>query len=169
MQTSYCNEEWEYRADDNGLGVVSGVIVRYGDVAKIGPTLTEQIERGAFTMGEWWATRMHERPAILGRTGSNLILSDDSDALRFTLELPPTQRGRDTAYELEHGHLLGASVELGDVKASYKGNRRMVRKSTAVRFSLVDKPAYPESLLKVDRWEDWAESGLLVRRFRKVS
>ena len=151
----FSDQEFEYRADDNGLGVVSGVIVRYGDVAQIGPTLTEHIERGAFTLGQWWANRMHDRRAILGITGDNLTLIDDSDALRFRLELPSTQLGRDTAYELAHGHLRGASIELGQVKDSYSGLRRTIQKSTAVRFGLVDKPAYPDSLLKLNRWEDW--------------
>ena len=79
----YSDEEFEYRADDSGLGVVSGVIVRYGDVAKIGPVLTEQIEKGSFTAGQWWANRMHERKDILGITGDNLTLVDAPDALRF--------------------------------------------------------------------------------------
>ena len=95
------------------LGTVTGVIVRYGDVAKIGPTLTEHIERGAFTMGQWWANRMHQRHDILGATGANLTLSDDADALRFRLQLPETHLGRDTAYELDKGFLRGASIELG--------------------------------------------------------
>ena len=93
---------------------------------------------------------MHERPAILGATGDNLTLIDDKDALRFRLELPPTQLGRDTAYELSKRHLRGASIELGlpgTVKASYRGNRRIIQKSPATRFALVDKPAYPGSLL----------------------
>ena len=152
----FSDEEFEYRAADNGLGVVSGVIVRYGDVAEIGPFLTEQVERGAFTMGQWWANRMHDRRALLGATGANLTLSDDADALRFRLQLPETQLGRDTAYELDKGLLRGASVELGSqVKARYQGNRRMIQKSPATRFALVDKPAYPDSLLKLNRWEDW--------------
>ena len=134
---------------------VSGVIVRYGDVAQIGPTLTEHVERGAFTVGEWWVNRMHDRRAILGVTGDNLVLVDDAEALRFKLELPSTTLGRETAYELAHGHLRGASVELGSVTARYSGLRRMVQKSNAVRFALVDKPAYPDSLLKLNRWEDW--------------
>ena len=95
MEYRFSEEEFDYRADDNGLGTVSGVIVRYGDVAQLGPTLTEQIERGAFNLSlPWWANRMHQRPSILGATGSNLTLSDDADALRFRLELPSTQLGQ---------------------------------------------------------------------------
>ena len=151
----FSDEEFEYRADGNGLGVVSGVIVRYGDVATIGP-LSEEINKGAFAFTEpWWANRMHERRDILGVSGADLSLSDDTDALRFRLQLPETQLGRDTAYELDKGFLRGASIELGAVTARYEGLRRIVQKSTAVRFALVDKPAYPDSLLKLNRWEDW--------------
>ena len=150
----YSDEEFEYRASDSGLGVVSGVIVRYGDVAKVGMGLTEQVERGAFTVGQWWANRMHQRPAILGITGENLTLIEDNEALRFRLELPSTQLGKETAYELGKGFLRGASVELGTVTARYQGVHRFVTKSTAVRFALVDDPAYPDSKLQLNRWED---------------
>ena len=154
----YSDEEFEYRADDSGLGVVSGVIVRYGDVAQLGVRVTEHIERGAFTVGQWWANRMHERKDILGITGDNLTLIDDRDALRFRLALAPTPEGERAAYELAHGWLRGASIELGEpgtVTARYEGLRRIVQKSPAVRFALVDKPAYPDSLLQLNRWEDW--------------
>ena len=46
-------------------------------------------------------------------------------------------------------------MELGSVKARYEGLRRIVQESTAARFALVDKPAYPDSLLTLNRWEDW--------------
>ena len=151
----YSDEEFEFRASDSGLGVVSAVIVRYGDVAKVGMGLTEEVGRGSFTVGQWWANRMHERQAILGATGSNLKVVEGADALRFRLELPATQLGRDTAYELDEGFLLGASVELGMVTATYRGAHRLITKSTAIRFALVDKPAYPDSLLKLNRWQDW--------------
>ena len=151
----YSDEEFEFRASDSGLGVVSGVIVRYGDVAKIGMLLTEEVEKGTFTPGRWWANRMHQRADILGITGDNLTLIDDADALRFRLELPPGPLGIRTAYELAHGQLLGASIELGTVTATYRGTRRVITKSTAVRFALVDEPAYPDSKLKVNRWQDW--------------
>ena len=156
MEYRFSEEEFEYRADDNGLGTVSGVIVRYGDVARLGPMLTEQIEQGAFDLTPpWWANRMHQRPNILGVSGENLTLLDAKDGLRFRLELPSTQLGRDTAYELSKGFLRGASIELGQVKDSYAGLRRIIQKSSAVRFGLVDKPAYPDSLLQLNRWEDW--------------
>ena len=166
----FSDAEFEYRADDNGLGVVSGVIVRYGDVAQLTERLSESVEPGAFNTGvTWWANRMHQRPSILAVTGENLTITDNAEALRFRLELPPTQLGRDTAYELSKGLLRGASVELGSVVARYSGPRRMVQKSTAERFALVDKPAYPDSLLKLNRWEDWegyeAEEPESTRRY----
>ena len=161
----YSDEEFEYRADDSGLGVVSGVIVRYGDVAKIGPVLTEQIEKGSFTAGQWWANRMHERKDILGITGDNLTLVDAPDALRFRLTLAPTPDGQRAAYELAHGWLRGASVELGMVTARNQGAHRFITKSNAVRFALVDKPAYPDSLLTLNRWEGEEEPESTRRYF----
>ena len=65
MEYRFSDQEFEYRADDNGLGTVSGVIVRYGDVAQLSPHVTEQIERGAFDLSTpWWVNRMHQRQAI---------------------------------------------------------------------------------------------------------
>ena len=162
----YSDEEFEYRADDSGLGVVSGVIVRYGDVAKIGSVLTEQIEEGAFDLApRWWVNRMHERKDILGVTGQNLTLLPAKDATRFRLDLPPTQLGRDAAYELDKGFLRGASVELGMVTARNQGAHRFITKSTAIRFALVDKPAYPDSLLTLNRWEGEEEPESTRRYF----
>ena len=58
-------------------------------------------------MGQWWANRMHQRPSILGITGENLTLIEDNEALRFRLELPSTQLGKETAYELGKGFCGG--------------------------------------------------------------
>ena len=109
----YSDEEFEYRASDSGLGVVSGVIVRYGDVAKVGMGLTEQVERGAFTVGQWWANRMHQRPAILGITGDNLTLTDDAEALRFRLELPAYPVGQRDRLRAEQGLSAGGQRGTG--------------------------------------------------------
>ena len=153
-----CQEEWEYRASDNGPGVVSGIIVRYGDVAKLGPHVTEQIEEGAFNFDTpWWANRMHDRREILGTTGDNLTLLPAKDAIRFRLQLSPTPAGIRADYEAAHGWLRGVSIELGQVKDSFSGLRRIIQKSSAIRFALVDSPAYPGSLLKLNRWEDWED------------
>ena len=113
----YSDEEFEYRADDNGLGTVTGVIVRYGDVAQLSPhVLTEQIERGAFHR---WATHggstgcTRGQGRSLGPPGTISTLVDAADALRFRLSVGSTANAageRDTGYELAHGHGYGGRV-----------------------------------------------------------
>ena len=60
----------EFRETDDGLGVVVGTVIRYGDVAQIGPNLTEEFKAGAF--GDYASprlkvNRMHQRTQILAR------------------------------------------------------------------------------------------------------
>ena len=132
----YSDEEFEYRASDSGLGVVSGVIVRYGDVAKVGMGLTEQVERGAFTMGQWWANRMHQRPAILGITGENLTLIEDNEALRFRLGTAIYPAGQGDRLRTGQGLSAGGQRGTGD------GNGEIPR-GASVRHQIDGSPLRP--------------------------
>ena len=93
----------EFRQDDDGLGVVVGTVIRYGDVAKL-PWGTEEFKAGAFEnveSADLIANRMHQRTQpMLARTGAGLKVMDDDAAMRAEVSLPDTTAGRDTATEL---------------------------------------------------------------------
>ena len=74
--------DFEIREGANGLGIVTGVIIRYGDVATL-PWGTEEFRAGAFGdfSGEQvYANRMHERSQPLGWLGAQLEIDDSPRA-----------------------------------------------------------------------------------------
>ena len=48
MKNEFRYSDLEFRQDENGLGVVTGTVIRYGDVATL-PWGTEEFKAGAFT------------------------------------------------------------------------------------------------------------------------
>ena len=71
--------DFEYRQAENGLGIVTGTIIRYGDVAKL-PWGTEEFKAGAFgdlQRRTVYANRMHMREQPLGWLGTQLTIDDD--------------------------------------------------------------------------------------------
>ena len=72
----------EFRQDDNGLGIVTGTVVRYGDVATL-PWGTEEFKAapfGDFRSVKIKANRMHQRTQMLGRLGGRLEIDDNEEA-----------------------------------------------------------------------------------------
>ena len=76
----YRYADFEFRQTDDGLGIVEGTIIRYGDVATF-PWGTEEIKAGAFgdvEGADLIANRMHERTQPLARTGAGLTITDSA-------------------------------------------------------------------------------------------
>ena len=182
MEIEFRYADIEFRQDDNGLGTVVGTVIRYGDRAKIGTYVTEEFAPGsltkALTSDLIFANRMHQPGQLLGRVGRGLRLNDSEERLDFELDLPDTQTGRDTAYELRTGILTGASIEFGASQVEYKGSHRIIREARlrpTGGFAIVNDAAYPDSFATMKRWAeadgayamsrilDDAERGTLVR------
>lgn len=142
----------EFRAD--GAGVVQGVAVTYGDIAKL-PGFAERFEAGAFGNVEGLdvvATTMHTPDRLLARTGGGgLELADSAERLAATIELPDTAEGRDTKALLQRGILRGLSIEFRAVEQRYEGGTRIISKADLYAVSVVDRPAYGASLADVRR------------------
>ena len=139
----------EYRADDNGgLGTVSGVLMKYGDVADIG-WFTEEFKANAFEMYPRgvYANRMHQRSQPLAKLGRTLQFTDSNEEMRVEFPLPDTTAGRDTDYEVREGLLAGLSVEFRVIKESYDSekNHAVIERAMLYGFGVVDIPAYPSS------------------------
>jgi uncharacterized protein len=109
----------ETRGD--GQKVVSGyaaVFYRAGDAGteyQLWDNLYERIDTGAFSraISERQDVRglfNHDPDHLLGRTASNTLrLSVDERGLRYEIDLPDTQAGRDVAVSLSRGDLTGSS------------------------------------------------------------
>ena len=144
----------ELRADDEGL---SGVVVRYGDEAKIG-NLRESIAPGAFgaIKGKDIVLNLqHSREQPIGRTGgSGLELFDSDDSLIARITDNGTSAMRSAMELARSGVLRGLSVEFtvpigGETVTRQRGAvHRNITKARLLAIGLVDTPAYPDSVIK---------------------
>ena len=157
----------EFRESEDGLGVVAGTVIRYGDVALL-PWGTEEFTAGAwgdFRSSKVKANRMHQRTQMLARLGGRLEIEDDDERMAFTFSLPDTTTGRDTATEMREGLLTGASLEFRAVKETVneETGHRIITRAKLFGFGIVDEPAYPGSVAQMRSWTEYrTEYGLYV-------
>ena len=149
----------EFRQDDDGLGVVVGTVIRYGDVAKL-PWGTEEFKAGAFENVEsedLIANRMHQRTQPIARTGAGLVVVDGPEELRAEVTLPDTTFGRDTATELSLRILRGLSLEFRAIEDTVNEDteHRVISKAEMFGFGVVDRPAYPGSVASMRAWGEY--------------
>ena len=142
---------FELRSSDGTPGVLAGIAIRYGDRAEIAPGLFERFEAGAFgdiAKSTVIVNRQHNRGAPLARAGGLLRLSDSPDDLRAELTLPDTTEGRDVATLVRDGVLRGFSIEFrAEHDRIEGGNLRIVERAKLIALSVVDDPAYGDSLV----------------------
>ena len=135
----------ELRADGRRL---SGVVVRYGDIANVGG-VRERFMPGAFGPVEALDTILnvqHRRDRPIARTGGGgLDLMDGPDALRMAAELPTTREADDTLELVRTGVLRGLSVEFVSRSERVEGGVRVLARAGLAGLGVVDRPAYPSS------------------------
>ena len=157
----------ELRSSDGAPGVLSGVAIRYGDRAEIGPGVFEKFEPGAFgpdvAQSQIVVNRQHDRAAPLGRAGGLLSLVDTLIELRAELTLPTTRDGEDVAELVRQGVLRGFSIEFAAERDRIEGgNTRVVERAKLRGLSVVDDPAYEDSVVALrarfagaEHWRRW--------------
>lgn len=130
---------------------LSGTVIRYGDEARL-PWGREVIRSGAF--GDVRAqdvilNRQHDRALPLARTGGGgLFLEDGAEALSVRAELPETRDSDDVLTLIRQGVLRGLSLEFTAKEESYEGDLRIISRAALQGVAVVDKPAYPSSLVQ---------------------
>ena len=136
----------EFRAAEDGGGV-SGVLLRYGDVATVGP-FRERFEPGALQVApDVIANLQHDRGKPVARTDAGLIVKATADRVTADLRFPDTVYGRE-ARELVGAKILrGFSVEFRASKDRWEDKTRIIERAELVGFALVDRPAYPDSVI----------------------
>ena len=147
--------EWERRYFELRADVerrqLSGVVMRYGDVARIGPRREETFIPGAF--GDVAALDVilniqHTRARLIARTGGGgLELTDSPQALEVAATLPNTRESDDALEMVKRGLLRGFSIEFGALEQRNEGIRRIVQRAVLGNIGLVDRPAYGDSLV----------------------
>ena len=138
----------EYRVDETreSPGMLSGVLMAYGTRANDRP---EMFEMDAF---HWRADgivirEQHNRAAPIVRAQPYM----EGRALKISVPLPNTSRGRDaaTAMQGEHPLYSGLSVEFNAERETRRGGLRVISRAFLDGASLVDTPAYLESKVEI--------------------
>ena len=137
--------------------VVSGVVLRYGDITEFPWGESEMFEPGAFGdlhNAEVWLDFQHDRTKPLSTTISEpvtLKLRDNTYELRVEAVMPDTTAGNDALELVRLGVVRGFSVSFAPVQIRYERKRRLsvIERAELPRIGLVDKPQYAAS--QIDR------------------
>ena len=145
---------FELRAEAGGR-TLSGVAVRYGDVATVLPWGRERIEAGAFgdvAGADVVLNVQHDRGRPIARTGGGgLTLADGPDALAVRAELPPTREADDALANVRGLIVRGLSAEFVAIAERMESGVRVIERAELVGLGLVDTPAYPQSEIEARR------------------
>jgi len=140
----------------------------------------EQMQPGAFTKAlkssDPVAMFNHDPNFLLGRVSAGTLRIEDSDKeLRFAIDLPDTQGGRDVRTLVERGDLKGASFGFmpGKMQFSRAADGREVRMHTEVSqfldVSPVALPAFTGTSLELRSMQGESLRSQLVRARARVA
>ena len=139
----------EFRAEGD---TVSGPLLVYGDEARFGDW-RERFEPGALHIGnDVIANLQHDRSRPVARTGAGLSLKSDDQAVRASITWPNTSYAREARELVDAKIVRGFSVEFRAVKEAWEGKTRVIREAVLLGLGLVDRPAYPASVI-AERFE----------------
>lgn len=132
---------------------IEGYAATFGAEARIGP-IVETIAPGAFRASlasDVLALMDHDPARVLGRTRSGTLrLSEDSEGLVFSLDLPDAQAGRDVLELAQRNDLGGMSFGFTVPKGGerWDGEKRSLLTVDLREVSVVSAfPAYPDTSL----------------------
>ena len=135
----------EFRQSEQG--VITGTVMKYGDVAHIGRTYHERFMPGSLEYDDVIVNLLHDRRQPVARTGAGLELQETSQTLEARMVMPDTEFGR-RAQELITAKIVrGLSAEFIPKVESYEAGVRVIKRAELVGIGLVDRPAYPNSTL----------------------
>lgn len=146
---------------DNGKRMIGGYAAVFNTLSVVLWNFREEIAPGAFAesiaKNNVRALWNHETSEVLGATGNNTLrLAEDAIGLRFELELPDTQRGRDAFTLIERGDVSQMSFgfqslpdgEVWRIDEDGQYIRRLL-KVDLMEVSPVTFPAYPATSVGV--------------------
>lgn len=152
----------ETRAQGETGSKINGIAVVYDEFTKIrdfwGDEFYERIEKGALkdTLADGhdiFALKNHNWDAILGRTGANLTLSDESDGLHFELIPNNSTQGRDILEDVRSKLIKACSFgfRIIDQSWDFRENAyfRTIHKLELREITLTPIPAYASTTAEV--------------------
>ena len=145
---------------------LSGVAIRYGEVATIGDTFRERFEAGAFTpIGDVVLNVQHDRGRPISRTGAGLTLDDTPERLAIRATLPDTTEADDVLINVKAGILKGLSIEFQATEERLVSGVRVIERGRLAGVAVVDTGAYPGSTLEARaRFNPWLRAEWKARK-----
>lgn len=179
----------ELRASASGPGTLSGYGIVYNEWSDDLGGFREIVMPGAATktLAESPDIRSAlDHGPLLARTRSKTLkLTEDDYGVRYEIDLPDTQVGRDTAEMVRRGDIWGSSFSFRAIRDRYYGEnnetRRELLEVQVFEMGPVADPAYPQtsvslrSLPGLDEIEDravletlYARQGLTADQVREI-
>jgi hypothetical protein len=151
MERRALTEPVQFRVDDGTK--VAGYAAVFNVETDIGGMFREKIAPGAFAKaikGDVRSLFDHNTALILGRTKSGTLrLSEDERGLRYEVDLPDTQAGRDLRESMGRGDIDGSSFAFRVLKQSWDESRdtplRTIEEVELYEVGPVTFPQYPEA------------------------
>lgn len=150
-------EDLELREEVEGeLPVLVGTVFRYGDKAKMpvfgGGTIEERVEKGA-VMGrlsslDIIANIQHQRDRAVARSPQGVKLIEEDGRLKAEITLGDDTDGRDAYKKYKAGILRGLSAEFYPRQSKIIDGVLVRQKLELDGIGIVDKPAFPDSVLE---------------------
>ena len=138
-------------AADIAANTITGMAMRYGDVASVAGQFYEKVAAGAFGAPQDVVLNVqHDRSRPIARTnGGGLELTDTPAALRVAAKPIETRDGKDALLMVHHRVLRGFSVEFIARREDYVNDVRIIHEAELVGIGLVDRPAYGAAVAEV--------------------
>jgi uncharacterized protein len=151
-------EDCEIRAAEGDSGrTITGYAAVFGKLSQDLGGFRERIEPGAFSASlknnDVRALWSHNIDIPLGRTGNGtLVLEENSKGLKFILNLPDTQAGRDAFTSVKRGDVAGVSFGFNFIpegrRWEYQEDKSLIHVLERVDLLEVSPtafPAYPQT------------------------
>ena len=154
------NQEVQYRYCElryDGERTLSGVALRYGDVADLGYG-RETFDPMAFrdlASADVILNIQHDRSRPIARTrGGGLELVDNATELSIRAVLPDTREATDALTNVRSKIFRGLSIEFVPERVRNDGNMNIIERARLTGIAVVDRPAYKKSKVNPRQKED---------------
>jgi HK97 family phage prohead protease len=157
-----------YKTEEESRMLVEGYAIVFNSESRDLGGFTEVVKENALDKAlerntDVLALYGHDYQNVLGRQSANTLqLEKDERGIKFTLDLPNTQLGRDVYTLVERGDLKGNSFGFTVEKDSWdKKGDKVIRTIEQVRdlfeISIVSLPAYEATELVKRNFEEFSE------------
>lgn len=153
------SEDLEMRIEDGDEAkLLTGYAAKFNKLSEVLFWFREKIAPGAFTdalkTSDVRALKNHDPNLLLGRsTSGTLRLDENKTGLKFEIDIPDTNTGRDTAEEVRRGDITGCSFAFTVDEESWRfdpngdgiDERTIIKIRQLFDIGPVTYPAYPDT------------------------